>query len=115
MRHTRLNDRNVRCCRLSVSSTGGHYELLDGRLRQYYLCNEAVVRHAGKHCQWARGTAVDEAMSALLLQTVAPAAIEVALSAHCRLTVCTRFIMIFFRRRPFLCDAMMAVTVIGGW
>jgi DNA invertase Pin-like site-specific DNA recombinase len=59
-----------------------HYELLDGRLRQYYLCNEAVVRHAGKHCQWARGTAVDEAVSALLLQTVAPAAIEVALAVQ---------------------------------
>lgn len=59
-----------------------HYELLDGRLRQYYLCNEAVVRHAGKHCQWARGMAVDEAVSALLLQTVAPAAIEVALAVQ---------------------------------
>lgn len=59
-----------------------HYELLDGRLRQYYLCNEALVRHGGKHCQWARGTAVDEAVSALLLQTVAPAAIEVALAVQ---------------------------------
>jgi hypothetical protein len=59
-----------------------HYELLDGRLRPYYLCNEAVVRHAGKHCQWARGTAVDEAVGALLLQTVAPAAIEVALAVQ---------------------------------
>ena len=59
-----------------------HYELLDGRLRQYYLCNEEVVRHGGKHCQWARGTAVDEAVSALLLQTVAPAAIEVALAVQ---------------------------------
>lgn len=40
------------------------------------------MRHAGKHCQWARGTAVDEAISALLLQTVAPAAIEVALAVQ---------------------------------
>jgi DNA invertase Pin-like site-specific DNA recombinase len=59
-----------------------HYEPLDGRLRPYYVCNEAVVRHAGKHCQWVRGASVDEAISALLLQTVAPAAIEVALAVQ---------------------------------
>jgi hypothetical protein len=58
------------------------YEPKDGQLRPYYMCNEAVVRQAGKHCQWVRGTAVDEAISALLLQTVAPAAIEVALAVQ---------------------------------
>ena len=59
-----------------------HYEPLDGRLRPYYACNEAVVRHAGKHCQWVRGAPVDEAVGDLLLQTVAPAAIEVALAVQ---------------------------------
>src|SRR5919106_851686 len=59
-----------------------HYEPLDGRLRPYYVCNEAVVRHAGKHCQWVRGAPVDEAIGNLLLQTVAPAAIEVALAVQ---------------------------------
>jgi DNA invertase Pin-like site-specific DNA recombinase len=59
-----------------------HYEPLHGKLQPYYVCNEAVVREAGKHCQWVRGAPVDEAISALLLQTVAPAAIEVALAVQ---------------------------------
>ena len=59
-----------------------HYEPFEGRLRPYYACNEAVVRHAGKHCQWVRGAPVDEAVGDLLLQTVAPAAIEVALAVQ---------------------------------
>jgi DNA invertase Pin-like site-specific DNA recombinase len=59
-----------------------HYEHSAGTLRPYYLCNEAVVRHAGKTCQWARGTAVDEAISALLLEAIAPTAIEVALAVQ---------------------------------
>jgi hypothetical protein len=59
-----------------------HYEPLDGRLRPYYVCNEAVVRAAGKPCQWVRGAPVDEAIGALLLQTVAPTAIEVALAVQ---------------------------------
>jgi hypothetical protein len=59
-----------------------HYEPLGGRLQPYYVCNEEVVRQAGKHCQWVRGAAVDEAIGALLLETVAPAAIEVALAVQ---------------------------------
>lgn len=59
-----------------------HYVNLSGRLRPYYCCNEESVRHAGKPCQWVHGLAVDEAIGALLLQTVAPAAIEVALAVQ---------------------------------
>ncbi len=59
-----------------------HYEQLSGRLRPYYCCTEEVVRHAGKPCQWVHGLAVDEAVGALLLKTVAPAAIEVALAVQ---------------------------------
>ncbi len=58
------------------------YEPVAARLQPYYLCNEASVRHAGRPCQWVRGTSVDEAISALLLQTVAPAAIDVALAVQ---------------------------------
>lgn len=36
-----------------------HYEPFEGRLRPYYVCNEAVVRHAGKHRQRVRGAPVD--------------------------------------------------------
>lgn len=59
-----------------------HYENLSGQLRPYYRCTEEAVRGAGKPCQWVHGLAVDEAVGALLLQTVAPAAIEVALAVQ---------------------------------
>jgi DNA invertase Pin-like site-specific DNA recombinase len=59
-----------------------HYEKLSGQLRPYYRCTEEIVRRAGKPCQWVHGLAVDEAIGALLLQTVAPAAIEVALAVQ---------------------------------
>ncbi|WP_245263888.1 hypothetical protein [Mesorhizobium sp. L2C089B000] len=38
------------------------------------------MRRAGKHCQWVRGAPVDEAVSALLLEAMAPAVIDVALA-----------------------------------
>ena len=59
-----------------------HYENLSGELRPYYRCTEEIVRRAGKPCQWVHGLAVDAAIAALLLQTVAPAAIEVALAVQ---------------------------------
>jgi DNA invertase Pin-like site-specific DNA recombinase len=59
-----------------------HYEKLSGQLRPYYRCTQEIVRRAGKPCQWVHGLAVDEAIGALLLQTVAPAAIEVALAVQ---------------------------------
>lgn len=40
------------------------------------------MRHAGKTYQWARGPAIDEAVSALLLEAMAPTAIEVALAVQ---------------------------------
>lgn len=59
-----------------------HYEKLSGQLRPYYRCAEEAVRRASKPCQWVHGLAVDEAIGTLLLQTVAPAAIEVALAVQ---------------------------------
>lgn len=59
-----------------------HYEPLGGQLRAYYRCYDEVVRRAGKPCQAVHGPAVDAAVGALLLETVAPAAIEVALAVQ---------------------------------
>jgi hypothetical protein len=60
-----------------------HYELLSGQLQPYYRCNERLVRHAeSKPCLWVKGVAIDQAISELLLETVAPAAIEVALAVQ---------------------------------
>lgn len=60
-----------------------HYELLSGEMQPYYRCNERLVRLAeSKPCLWVKGVAIDQAISALLLETVAPAAIEVALAVQ---------------------------------
>jgi DNA invertase Pin-like site-specific DNA recombinase len=58
------------------------YQELEGKLQPYYQCTEEVVRRAGKLCLSIRGRPVDQAISELLLQTVAPAAIEVALAVE---------------------------------
>jgi hypothetical protein len=60
-----------------------HYELLSGLLQPYYRCIEQKIRFAeGKPCLWVKGVAIDQAISVLLLETVAPAAIEVALAVQ---------------------------------
>jgi len=58
------------------------YQKVAGGLEPYYQCAEAAVREARPLCQSIRGRAIDEAISALLLETVAPAAIEVALAVQ---------------------------------
>ena len=58
------------------------YQQVQGTLAPYYQCAEASVRHAGKLCQSIRGSHIDEAIGELLLQTVAPAALQVALAVQ---------------------------------
>ena len=58
------------------------YQEVGGKSEPYYLCSEDAVRRAGKACQSVRGRAIDEAISALLLESVAPAAIDVALAVE---------------------------------
>jgi hypothetical protein len=48
------------------------------KLEPYYMCTENLVRRAGKPCQSVRGSAIDDAIGSLLLESVAPAALEVA-------------------------------------
>lgn len=58
------------------------YQQVERRLEPYYMCTEETVRRASKPCQSVRGRPVDAAISGLLLQSVAPAAIEVALAVE---------------------------------
>jgi DNA invertase Pin-like site-specific DNA recombinase len=58
------------------------YQAVNGIYAAYYLCSEASVRRAGQSCQSVRGCDVDAAISALLLDTVAPAALDVALAVQ---------------------------------
>lgn len=58
------------------------YEQFRDHLIPYYVCTEESVRRAGKLCQSIRGSDIDAAIAALLLRTVAPAAIKVALAVQ---------------------------------
>ncbi|MGA8054993.1 MAG: recombinase family protein [Burkholderiales bacterium] len=58
------------------------YQEVNGTYAPYYLCSEESVRRAGKACQSIRGCDIDAAISTLLLETVAPAALEVALAVQ---------------------------------
>jgi DNA invertase Pin-like site-specific DNA recombinase len=59
------------------------YDTREGQPQPYYCCNEGTVRRAeSRNCQWVQGTAIDATISALLLQAVAPAAIDVALAVQ---------------------------------
>jgi hypothetical protein len=56
------------------------YQEVSGKIEPYYVCHDAAAHCASKPCQSIRGRAIDAAISALLLETVAPAAIEVTLA-----------------------------------
>lgn len=56
------------------------YQAVGDRLEPYYMCTESAVRRADRPCQSIRGNAIDDAISALLLENVAPAAIGVVLA-----------------------------------
>jgi len=58
------------------------YQQMRTTLAPYYVCTDEVVRRAGKTCQSIRGIDIDEAVSRLLLQTVAPATLEMALAVQ---------------------------------
>lgn len=58
------------------------YQKIKTTVAPYYVCTEEVVRRAGKTSQSIRGRDIDAAISALLLDTVAPAALKVALAVN---------------------------------
>jgi hypothetical protein len=58
------------------------YQQFRDRCIPYYVCTEESVRRAGKLCQSIRGSDIDAAVNELLLRTVAPAAIKVALAVQ---------------------------------
>ena len=58
------------------------YQRFRDRLIPYYVCMDAVVRRAGRSCQSIRGCDIDEAVGELLLMTLAPAALNVALAVQ---------------------------------
>jgi hypothetical protein len=69
-------------CGLCGARMRVRYQQVGGKLEPYYVCTENVVRRADKACQSIRGCAIDAVIGALLLECVAPAAIEVALAVE---------------------------------
>ena len=69
-------------CGLCGARMRVRYQAVAGKLEPYYMCTENAVRRADKPCQSVRGRAIDQTVSALLLENVAPAAIEVALAVE---------------------------------
>jgi len=69
-------------CGLCGARMRVRYQQVSGKQEPYYQCTEASVRLAGKLCQSIRGKAIDETVSSLLLETVKPMAIEVALAVQ---------------------------------
>src|SRR5665811_287417 len=56
------------------------YQAVNGKLEPYYICTEKAVRRADKPCQSMRGCAIDDAIGALILDSVTPVAIELTLA-----------------------------------
>lgn len=69
-------------CGLCGARMRVRYQQVGGHQEPYYQCTEASVRQAGKLCQSIRGRGIDEAISTLLLETVSPAALDVALAVQ---------------------------------
>ena len=58
------------------------YQNSEGGTVAYYQCLEASMRRGAKMCQGVQGRSLDAAISVLLLDKVAPAALEVAMQVH---------------------------------
>ena len=69
-------------CGLCGARMRVRYQKVGGQQEPYYQCAEASVRQAGQLCQSIRGRSIDEAISARLIATVAPAALAGALAVQ---------------------------------
>lgn len=59
-----------------------HYHHRRGRLVPDYVCQHATIQQGRRPCQIVPGGVVDAAISALLIQTVTPQALEIALNVQ---------------------------------
>lgn len=71
----------VRCGRCGRKMTVRYQRGPGGALQPTYVCGGACVTWADDRCQQLAGTCVDEYVSGLALQAMAPAALEISLAA----------------------------------
>ena len=71
----------VACGRCGQKMTVGYQRGAGGRLRPVYVCAREKTGHGGGQCQQLDGSCVDAYVTALMLDALAPAALEVSLAA----------------------------------
>lgn len=62
------------------------YRLIGGRIVPNYRCQSDAIEHGNPTCQYIRGDKIDEVISDLLLETITPMALDVALAVQQELT-----------------------------
>jgi DNA invertase Pin-like site-specific DNA recombinase/DNA-binding MarR family transcriptional regulator len=71
----------VACGRCGQKMTVGYHRGPGGRLRPVYVCAREKTDHGGGQCQQLTGSCVDAYVTGLMLDALAPAALEVSLAA----------------------------------
>jgi len=71
----------IRCGRCGMKMTVRYQRGPGGALQPSYVCGMAAVTWAGERCQQLAGACIDDYVSGLALQAMAPAALEVSLAA----------------------------------
>ena len=71
----------VACGRCGSRMTVGYQRGAGGKLQPVYVCAREKTDHGGRQCQQLAGACVDEHVTGLLLDALAPAALEVSLAA----------------------------------
>jgi hypothetical protein len=71
----------VACGRCGQKMTAGYHRGAGGKLRPVYVCARQKTDHGGGQCQQLAGSCVDAYVTALMLDALAPAALEVSLAA----------------------------------
>ena len=71
----------VACGRCGQKMTVGYHRGAGGKLRPVYVCAREKTDHGGGQCQQLTGSCVDAYVTGLMLDALAPAALEVSLAA----------------------------------
>ena len=71
----------VACGRCGQKMTVGYHRGTGGKLRPVYVCAREKTDHGGGQCQQLTGSCVDAYVTGLMLDALAPAALEVSLAA----------------------------------
>lgn len=69
-------------CGVCGDRMGIHYHIKNRRIVPEYVCQKAGIEHAGRFCQKMMGDGVDEAVGQLVVESMKPVELEVALAVQ---------------------------------